>query len=215
VWLRLVTTTVGLAGHFNYRQPYDHSAACPTCGAGALPIGPLTADLSKMGKKLLDQTAHDGHLVVSRKLADALLAAAATGIDVRPVRRPHRTTPDSEYRWLRVVAQWPRMAPTSQLATDDRCPECQRTGYFDVGRRPGEWHYRAPPDAAGDFGLTWERFGYWRARGWEPGVRGVGAAGGVIVSDRMRALFESLRVRHVEYVPVVFDGPERPADGRS
>ena len=60
------------------------------------------------------------------------------------------------------------------------------------------------PGAAADFGYTWERFGYWRAKAWEAGLRGVGGAGGVIVSGRARELLESCRVRHVEYVPVSF-----------
>jgi hypothetical protein len=163
-----------------------------------------------MGKKLLDQTAHDGHLVVTTGLADALLDARMSGLEVRPVRRPHLAAPDPGYRWLHIVYQWPRMAPTSVVATDDLCPQCERTGYFDVARELREWHYVEPPAAPSDFGYTWERFGYWRAKGWEAGRRGVGGAGGVIVSSRVRALLESRKARHVEYVPVAFDDGRRP-----
>jgi hypothetical protein len=158
-----------------------------------------------MGKKLVDCTGHDGHLVVTTGLANALLEAGIDGIEVRAVRRPHLVAPDAGYRWLHVVSTWPRMAPTSVVATDDLCPQCQRTGYFDVGREPGQWHYASPPIAPADFGYTWERFGYWRGKAFEAGRRGVGGAGGVIVSDRARTLLQSWRVRHLEYVPLVFD----------
>jgi hypothetical protein len=158
-----------------------------------------------MGKKLIDQTAHDGHLVAERGLADVLLAAGMSGLEVRPARRAHIGVPDSGYCWLRVTYQWPPMAPTSRVVTEDLCPRCQRTGYFDPGTGPGEWHYAGPPDDAADFGRTWERFGVWRAKAWTPGRRGVGGAGGLIVSGGARSLLESLKVRHLEYLPVTFD----------
>ena len=209
VWFRLVVRTVGLFGGVNYEQPYDYTSACRTCGAGSEPVGPLVAQLSRMGRKLLDQTAHDGHLVATRGLADALVAASLTGLEVRPVRRAHAAVPDSGYCWLRVAFQWPPMAPTSGVVTEDLCPECRRTGYFDPSAVPGEWHYSRPPDHAADFGHTRERFGIWRAKAWPAGRRGVGGAGGLIVSARARTLLESLRVRHLEYVPVLFDEARR------
>jgi hypothetical protein len=115
--------------------------------------------------------------------------------------------------WLRVAFQWPPMAPTSRVVSEDLCPQCQRTGYYDLGAEPGEWHYSRPPDDAADFGYTWERFGIWRAKAWKAGRRGVGGAGGLIVSGSARALLESLKVRHLEYVPVVFDEARRPTSG--
>ena len=215
VWFRLVVRTVGLCGGVNYEQPYDYANACPTCGAGSEPVGPLVAQLSRMGRKLLDQTAHEGHVVTVRGLADALVAAGMTGLEVRPVRRAHVAVPDSGYCWLRVAFQWPPMAPTSRVVTEDLCPQCQRTGYYDLGAEPGAWHYSRPPDDAADFGYTWERFGIWRAKAWTAGRRGVGGAGGLIVSGSARALLESLKVRHLEYVPVVFDEARHPTSRRS
>ncbi len=207
MWFRLVVRTVGLCGGVNYEQPYNYANACPTCGAGSEPVGPLIAQLSRMGKRVLDQTAHDGHLVAARGLADALVAASMTGLEIRPVRRAHVTIPDAGYCWLRLAFQWPPMAPTSRVVTEDLCPQCHRTGYFDSRGEPGEWHYSRPPDEAADFGCTWERFGIWRAKAWKAGRRGVGGAGGLIVSGRARVLLESLKVRHLEYVPLVFERP--------
>jgi len=202
VWFRLIVRTVGLLGGFNYRQGYDYSSACGVCGAGAIPEGALVAELSKMGRKQLDRTAHDGHVVVTTRLAARLVEGRITGVEVRPVRRGHRVSPDSGYRWLHIVSTWPPMAPGSAVTTDDLCPQCHRTGYFDVGPEIGEWRYSALPIDLTDFCYTWERFGYWRSKGWEPGLRGVGGAGGVIVSSRARALLEESGVRHLEFVPI-------------
>ena len=204
-WFRLVLNTVGLSGGINYRQPYDHGHACVVCGAGAVPVGPLVAELSRMGKKQLDRTAHDGHVVVTASLADALAREGLTGFELRPVRRAHLETPDTAYRWLHVAFEWPQMAPTTPFAIEDLCPRCERTGHFDVGPGPDAWHYRQAPANAADFGLTWERFGIWRSKGWEPGTRGVGGQGGVIVSDRARAVLRAMRVRHLDYLPLVFE----------
>jgi hypothetical protein len=158
-----------------------------------------------MGKKQLDRTAHDGHLVVSTSLADALTAEGLGGFSVRSVRRAHLEHADSAYRWLHIAFEWPQMATMTGLTTDDLCPQCRRTGYFDADSRLEPWRYAAAPTGAADFGLTWERFGYWRGRGWEPGLRGVGGQGGLIISDRARAVLESRKVHYVEYIPVVFE----------
>src|SRR5687767_2688141 len=51
--------TAGLLGGVNLDQGYDHTGACPTCGAGSVPIAPLLAQTSRMGRKAIDATAHD------------------------------------------------------------------------------------------------------------------------------------------------------------
>lgn len=204
-WLQLIVDTFGLMGGANYRQPYDRAGACQTCGAGASPVGPLIAELSRMGKKHIDRTAHDGHIVVTRALADAVLEAGLTGIDLRPVRRDHLPNPDPGFAWLEVVSEWPPMLPSRVLAVEDLCPVCGRMGHFDPGDRPAEWHYRNVPDEPGDFNYTWERFGVWRGRPWDDGYPPVGGLGGVIVSQRVRQLFTRVGVRRVQYAPVYFD----------
>ena len=204
-WLQLIVATAGLMGGANYRQPYNREAACPACGAGAVPVGALIAQLARMGRKHIDQTAHDGHLVVSRTLADALVEAGLTGIALRPVRRDHVPDPDPGFAWLHVVSEWPHMLPTRVLAVEDLCPACGRTGHFDPGDRPAEWHYGNVPETAGDFNTTWERFGVWRSRPRDGDYPPVGGAAGVIVSQRVRQLFKGLGVRGVRYAPVYFN----------
>jgi hypothetical protein len=107
------------------------------------------------------------------------------------------------------------MAQTSRVITEDLCPQCRRTGYFDPGTALGEWHYLRPPDDAADFGRTWERFGIWRAKAWKAGRRGVGGAAGVIVSGGARSLLESLKVKHLEYMPVMLDDTRSLTSGCS
>jgi hypothetical protein len=204
-WLQLVVATAGLMGGVNYRQPYNRADACQICGAGASPIGPLIAELARMGRKHIDRTAHDGHIVVTRTLADAVREAGLTGTEVTPVRRDHLPNPDPRFAWLNLVSEWPPMVPTLVLAVEDLCPACGRTGHFDPGDRPAEWHYRNVPDNAGDFNCTWERFGVWRGQPWDSGYPPVGGSAGVIVSQRVRQLFARVGVRQVQYAPVLFD----------
>lgn len=97
------------------------------------------------------------------------------------------------------------MAPATKFAIEDLCPQCRRTGHFDPGGQLEPWHYRDRPTSAPDFGSTWERFGNWRAPLWEPGLRGVGGQGGVVVSGRARAVLQRMKVRHLEYMPLVFE----------
>jgi hypothetical protein len=204
-WLQLIVATNGLMGGANYRQPYDRAGVCQTCGAGAVPVGALIAELSRMGRKHIDRTAHDGHMVVTRTLADAVQEAGLTGIDIRGARRDQVRDADPRFAWLHVVCQWPPMAPSRVLAVQDLCPACGRMGHFDPGDRPAEWHYGNVPDQAGDFSCTWERFGVWRGPPWNDDYPPVGGSAGVIVSQRVRQLFRRVGVRQVQYAPVHFD----------
>jgi hypothetical protein len=204
-WWRLALKTVRLAGGINFGHPYDYSNACPTCGCGAVPLEPLVVDLARMGKKQIDQTANDGHIIVATSLAQRIEAAGLTGIRLRRVRSRRSREADARFRWLEVTQQWPQMEPTSVVAVDDLCPRCHRTGHFDPGGGFGAWRYDQPPACASDFNQTWERLGYWRGKGWPLGQRGVGGAPGVIVSERARRLLEGCGVRVLTFVPILFE----------
>jgi hypothetical protein len=202
-WLNLRLRTPGLLGGFNLNQPYDRTAACPTCGAGARPISPLIADLRRMKKRLLDATSHDGHLVVAATLADVIQDAGLTGLEVQPVRSPRESQPDSSYRWLDITSEWGPMAPASVLKTDDLCPTCGRSGHYDEYGRATEFWYYEPPAEAADFNRTWEYFGVSHTY---PSDRNPTAGGArmIIVSQRVRECFKQLKVRHVSFEPVWF-----------
>jgi hypothetical protein len=204
-WLHLRVATAGLAGGNGYGQEYDRSGACEECGAGAIPIPPLVADLPRMGKKHLDATARDGLLVVSAGVADAIGDAALTGVELLPVRSRSPRYPTEGHRWLRIDSVLPRLAPSSVVQVSDPCPRCGRSGRYDSLDHATELRYEDLRDAC-DFNLTWEYWGVWN--GPLPADR-VGGAQAPVVSERVRQCFLRSGVRHVEYEPVGV-GPATP-----
>src|ERR1043165_2018667 len=170
-WHRLMISTVGLEGGAMFSQPYDHSAACVMCGAGAVPIEPLVVRLGRMRRRRLDRPVHDGQVVVDQELAAALAKAGLSGFELRACASPRGGSLGAGFMWLRPTREWPPMLEGSSVVTDDLCPTCGRTGYFDAPRCPSRWRYRLPPDGDPDFGVTWERFGYWRGKQWRRDLR--------------------------------------------
>jgi hypothetical protein len=155
-----------------------------------------------MGKKALDQSAHDGQLVATRELADAMLAAGLTGFLTQPVSRRASAPPDPRFAWLDITCEWPALAAASRVAIEDLCPRCKRAGHFDMPRGETLLVYASVPQGAADLNATWEYFGSWRPPAGMARKVPLGGARSVIVSDRTRQLFVERRVRHVEFVPV-------------
>ncbi|MFL5926951.1 MAG: hypothetical protein ACJ77E_08460 [Gaiellaceae bacterium] len=198
--LLLRVKTAGLDGGVGLGQAYDRSRACGTCGAGAVPLPPLVADLPRMGRKHIDATAHDGLLVASAALADALVAEGVTGLAVEPVRSRSARYPADAHRWLRVLWEWPPCRADSVIHRDRVCAECGRSGHYDTFGAHTELRYDAVPADACDCGRSWEYWGLWQ--GPPPGAR-VGGAQQVIVSQRVRATFARVGVRRIAFEPVV------------
>lgn len=204
-WYLLRIKTAGLLGGVNLEQPFDFTDACATCGAGARPVPPVRADLSRMGRKQIDATAHDGFLIASRQFADAVLASGLTGLRIGPVRGRSARAPHDAFCWLEVLTSWPPLDRGSRVALEDVCPVCRRAGHFDMHPGGTELVYAAPlPDAA-DFGHTWEYFGTWRppAGASRPAV---GGARYTIVSARAREVLCRFRLRHLTFDPIACPG---------
>lgn len=198
--LLLRVATAGLDGGIGLGQPYDRSRACASCGAGAVAVPPLHADLPRMGRKHLDATAHDGLLVVSAALAHAIQEDELAGVAIEPVRSRSARYPTDRHRWLMVTSELPPCREDSILARDDVCPACGRSGHYDAYGHYTELRYDGlPPDTA-DFARTWEYWGYWQ--GPSPDAR-VGGAQHVVVSQRARSTFDRIGVRRVVFEPVV------------
>lgn len=196
--VRLRLATVGLRGGADLpTQAYDRIAACHLCGAGAAPIAPLIVELSRMGRKLIDRTAHDGQVVVHRVLSDALQSEGLTGFEMRPVAPMGRPqVPSEDYLWMRITSELPAMVGAN-LVTENLCPVCGRSGHFDSTQDPVQFRYTPNPVSA-DINCTFEYFGVWQLT-----PSPVGGYREVVVSQRVREVFERLRVRLVSWEPVV------------
>lgn len=206
-WLVLRTKTVGLLGGVNLGQAYDHAGACPTCGAGSVPIAPLLAQTSRMGRKAIDSTAHDGHLVVTATLADAIEATGLSGFAIGPVSRSAGRDPDPAYRWLRILPECGPLAPASVLEIDDLCPACGRAGHYNTYSKTTEYWSEGWGDPGADFNWTWEYFGRWRMNA-KDARQHVGGFRLPVVSQRVRSLFKKLKVRQMSFDPVfTLDSP--------
>src|SRR5206468_6826812 len=120
------------------------------------------AELSKMGKKKLDRTAHDGFIIVTRDLASAIEREGFTGIAMLPARRRSPSTADAAYRALSITSTWPPLAASARIDRHQACPVCRRAGYFDLSDDVTELHYGCAPHDAADWNHTWEYFGDYR-----------------------------------------------------
>ena len=163
---------------------------------------PLFIDATRMSRKALDATAHDGRLVVTRDLAERLKALELTGFRSFPVA--HKTETRQRlidgYEWLEPTGEWPPLAEDSVIAREDPCAECGRSGNFDSVAPPTALHYSNVPEAVADFGATFEYFGRWRAPG--KSAPNVGGARLLIVSERFKAALVAAKVRHVAFAPI-------------
>src|SRR5688572_21842220 len=97
-WLEMRIATAGMWGGVDYGQVYDHRDACPTCGAGAVVVPPLIADIGKMGRKDIDHVVYEGHRIARRDLVDMLLKAGLTGMQPSQVRL-RRGKPSKDFVW--------------------------------------------------------------------------------------------------------------------
>jgi len=201
-WFVLKTSTVHVLGGINCWQPYDFSEACTTCGAGAIALPPLIADLNAMGKKDLDFTAHDGQIIVTRRVADALCESQLTGFNIDSVRHHKKLDPDPRFAWLRIRSQWPAMHRNSIFEMGDPCPECGRSGHCASRTHPIALWYPAPPRDAQDFNCTWEYWGIWNAP--KKSTPNVGGARLLIVSIRARQFLTQLKIKRLRFEPIHF-----------
>jgi hypothetical protein len=133
--------TAGLGGGIGFGQPYDRSRACATCGAGAVAVPPLHADLPRMGRKHVDETAHDGLHVVSAALANAIQEDGLVGVAIEPVRSRSARYPADRHRWLMVTSELPPCRADSSVKREDVCPACGRSGHYDAYGHSTELRY--------------------------------------------------------------------------
>ena len=204
-WVVLRVSTSGLMGGVNYKQAFDSSHACVTCGAGAVPTPTLVANLNNMGRKKLDRTAHEGLFVISADFAQALRSSDLTGFTISAVQHYATRHDDTRFFWLRIVSEWPQMHPRRIVTIDDPCPICQRAGHFDSLKRTTDFWYHNAPSSACDFNLTWEYFGMWRLRRHSTSSISVGGKQMPILSRRARMFLRQHKVKHISFDPIFFE----------
>lgn len=191
-WLLLVLPFVGIGALSDQR--YDFSAACASCGAGAVPEPPLAVDLSKMGKKVMNYAAYGGHLVVAASLA-ALLREQVSGVRFESVRQ--RTGIDRRFLWMEAEQTLPAMEPSS-VVKRVLCPTCQRSGHYDPYTAPLDVHYAERSlEGAADFSMMYEHFGIWK----EQRIR-IGGSQMYVISQHARRLLADARVPRSAFIPV-------------
>lgn len=205
-WLILRVATAGLLGGVDYDQPYDHSRACPICGAGAQPEPPLIAQITKVGKKMIDHLVYENHLIASRPVVSSLLALALTGLVAEPVRSP-RKHPSQTHSWIRIHAAVSLLDASSLgLRREVPCTACERSGHYWSSDSPWVPSLRREP--ASDFSLSWQYFGDWTQNRSPNQVRAVGGAQEIIVSQRARRVLRSARVRFLHWIPIEIVGSQ-------
>jgi hypothetical protein len=204
-WLVMRTATAGLLGGVDYGQKHDFTRACRTCGAGAVPVAPLLAQLGEMGKKRIDHLVYEHHMIITREVAEGLVGLS--GFEIAPVKSPRRL-PHEGYAWLKITSSLPAMHPsTTGYEVSDPCPTCGRAGHyaghFGEMAAPEAPVYSGLPATVSDFNLTYEYFGNWQQlqrnrHDYEP----VGGGAGIVVSQQARRRLVELGVRRMVWVPV-------------
>lgn len=201
-WLILRVATAGLYGGMDYGQGYRFENGCATCRAGAESMPPLVAELSGMDAKDVDHLVHEGHLVVSQRLAAAFQQAGVTGVEPTPV--PSRRRPPAErHVGLRITSEWPRLhATTTGYSTQALFPQCGRGGHHGLANQPEMPRHSPVPAGTPDMTRTWEHFGDWRQVRSPSHTRPVGGRQGIVVSQRARRVLLELGVRRLVWTPM-------------
>jgi hypothetical protein len=199
-WLRMRVATAGLYGGVDYGQEYDFTRACKTCGAGAVPIAPLLAELGAMGKKRIDHLVYESHLIITTEVAEGL--GDLSGFEIAPVKSP-RCPPHDRFAWLKIGASLPRMhSSTTGYKVSDACPTCGRSGHYGDWTAPEAPVYAGLPATVCDFNHTFEYFGDWRQVRNGRDHKPVGGGAGTVVSQRARQTLLKLGARRFVWVPV-------------
>lgn len=200
------STTMVTAGR-HQEQAWDLADACPTCGAGAVPVPPLIVKFEAKKTAGLCAATPFGLLLMTSTVGNALKRARLTGFELEGVRTAKSKTPDATYRWFRITSTWPRYSKRSVVRVVDTCPACDRPGRFSTHEAPPEIHYGKPPHTAMDFNLTFEQWGNWKRR---DGSSPRGAEPLLILSQRARAALANAGVK-LQIEPIFFpEGPLQP-----
>lgn len=175
-------------------QKYDFTNACKNCGSGVQPIEPLFIPRNLMGKKLLDNTAHNSWLIFHKELARKIQLERLSGISFHSVKIGRN---ENDYLWGKVDNILPQLNHSSKLNFNhSQCMICNKSGNFENFETETRYFYgNSSFDNFMDFNLTYEFFGEWE-------YSKLGGSQQLIISQKARQLLIKEKVRFLKYKPV-------------
>ena len=186
-----------------YGTRFDMSPACPRCGTGARQVSPLVLRPSDMNPSRHLMETLDREILVSPAVREVIVSTPLTGVEMRQcvsVRGEHPLP------WFQLITEFelPPADPASEIDRDRQCPACGRDGFFAGLGRPFELVYAAASISMAsipDFSHTFERFGNSVIRA--PFAESHFAQPHAVVTQAAYQALSSLRIREVEFVPIV------------
>ena len=162
--LLMVNRAPLLGGGVEDGTQYDLSRGCPHCGTGSVQTSPLFVQKSAVRQTTgLRQTVF-GDTVLSRRLADALVAERMRGIRLGQVLSGRTGEPLALHQLFATEELPPWSARTTGGEVGDRqCRICKRDGHFDSMKDPLLVAYErseVDPQTLPDLVQTWEYFDY-------------------------------------------------------
>lgn len=175
-------------------QTYDYKNACKECGAGIIPNEPLIISKNSMGKKLLDNTAHNQLLIFSKILADKIKFKGFSGISFHPIKLGRNET---DYYWGKISNILPRFHSSSMFRKNHSiCMTCKKSGNFENFETETKFVYdKKSFRYLQDFNLTYEYFGEWE-------YSKMGGSQFLIISQNIRQFMIEEKVRFLKYQPI-------------
>ncbi|GAA4303434.1 hypothetical protein [Nibribacter koreensis] len=216
--LSTTSASVGDSGE-PFGSIYNLERACPFCGTAAQLVGPIRSiGLSKAKKDFFDTLG--GDLMLSEKLKQALEDAGLMSNCLYPVH-------DTKGNVLPLYHINPTLTlpkahkDSTGLKKADQCKNCKRDGHFNeaiIGSLENDIPTYVAPlqlnydnvDAdflnSSDAFNTWEHFGISRLK--KEGNYVVHYARPlIIVNERVKAVFEKLKIKHTEFEEVTLRLP--------
>lgn len=192
-FLVLIIKTVHLSNPYA-NQIYDYSSACPNCGAGILPIIPIYVPENKMGKKLIEFTAHNGWPVFRHTLKNTLEENNITGIKFNNIILGK----DKENFYIGFINSiLPKLDPSSKINFNHSiCATCHNSGNFHNFSSETSYVYKkSNVQNLKDFNLTHEYFGEWK-------YSKLGGARHIVISQKVRQILLQNKVKYLDFIPI-------------
>lgn len=186
-------------------REYDRSAACPACGAGLRPLGPLQLRKGEIPKTGLLGTVSGDILILHDELKTAWNSAGIRGAGfVRALDQRGSPLPWHE---VRLEMRLPPMLAGStgmkrgRIAGEAPCARCGSGGWFDDPEQPFTPLYdRRVLDDAPELGCTHEYFGTGELRAEL--ARSHLASRRIIARQRVYQLCRRMKLRGIRFSPV-------------